>query len=104
SNNPICTPGVQSRTPDSPRPVDITEAKAPRSTGENQTRNGKGKYVDYLQVDGTTLEYRWIGPSPDDAPTLVFLHEGLGCTALWKDLPGRGADATGWGVLVCSRA
>lgn len=60
--------------------------------------------MDYLQVDDTTLEYRWIGPSPDDAPTLVFLHEGLGCTALWKDFPDRVAEATGWGVLVYSRA
>lgn len=60
--------------------------------------------MDYLQVGDTALEYRWIGPSPQDAPTLVFLHEGLGCTALWKDFPDRVAEATGWGVLAYSRA
>ncbi|MDR0564869.1 MAG: alpha/beta hydrolase [Azoarcus sp.] len=36
-----------------------------------------------------SLEYAWFGPEnvPDDAPTLVFLHEGLGCVALWRDFP-----------------
>ncbi|MEO8565729.1 MAG: alpha/beta hydrolase [Betaproteobacteria bacterium] len=38
------------------------------------------------------------------APTLVFLHEGLGSVALWKDFPARVADATGCPVLVYSRA
>lgn len=60
--------------------------------------------MDYLEVDGVRLEYRWLGPPPEAAPTLVFLHEGLGCVALWKDFPDRVAEATGWGVLVYSRA
>jgi len=38
------------------------------------------------------------------APTLVFLHEGLGSVALWKDFPARIAAATGCPVLVYSRA
>lgn len=38
------------------------------------------------------------------APTLVFLHEGLGSVALWKDFPARVAEATGCPVLVYSRA
>ena len=45
-----------------------------------------------------------MGPSPDRAPTLVLLHEGLGCVAMWKDLPERLVRATGWGVLAYSRA
>lgn len=60
--------------------------------------------MDYLQLDDNRLEYRWIGPAPERAPTLVFLHEGLGCVALWKDFPERVAAATGCGVLVYSRA
>ena len=50
------------------------------------------------------LETRWIGPPPDEAPTIVFLHEGLGCVAMWRDFPDRVAAATGCGALVYSRA
>ena len=57
-----------------------------------------------LDVDGTRLEAACHGPAPGDAPTLVLLHEGLGCTALWRDFPARLAEATGWGVFAWSRA
>jgi len=57
----------------------------------------------YLQVDGHKLEFAWHGPRPDEAPTLVFLHEGLGCVALWRDFPAKLAAATGCGALVYSR-
>ena len=36
-------------------------------------------------------------------PTLVFLHEGLGSLAMWRDFPGRVAHATGCNALVYSR-
>ncbi|MGE5715409.1 MAG: alpha/beta fold hydrolase, partial [Acidobacteriota bacterium] len=36
-------------------------------------------------------------------PTVVFLHEGLGSVALWRDFPDRLASATGCGALVYSR-
>ena len=49
------------------------------------------------------IEAQWIGPPPDAAPTLVFLHEGLGSVSLWRDFPARLAAATGWGALVYSR-
>ncbi|WP_428487987.1 alpha/beta fold hydrolase [Rhodopila sp.] len=49
------------------------------------------------------LETGWWGPGPDDAPTLVLLHEGLGCVELWRDVPERLAAATGWGVFAYSR-
>lgn len=35
--------------------------------------------------------------------TLVFLHEGLGSLRLWRDFPGRVAQATGCPTLVYSR-
>lgn len=57
-----------------------------------------------LMVNGKRLEYACWGPPPERAPTLVLLHEGLGCTALWRDFPARVAEATGWGVLAYSRA
>jgi pimeloyl-ACP methyl ester carboxylesterase len=56
-----------------------------------------------FEVLGSRLEYRWIGPRSEDAPTIVFLHEGLGCLAMWRDFPDRMASATGCGVLVYSR-
>ena len=49
------------------------------------------------------LELRAFGPSPAQAPTLVFLHEGLGCVATWRDFPAQLAEATGCGALVYSR-
>jgi pimeloyl-ACP methyl ester carboxylesterase len=56
-----------------------------------------------LEVLGQRDEYRWIGPRPADAPTIVFLHEGLGCLTMWRDFPDRLAAATGCGALVYSR-
>ena len=56
-----------------------------------------------FEVLGQHLEYRWIGPRPDEAPTIVFLHEGLGCLGMWRDFPDRIASATGCGALVYSR-
>jgi pimeloyl-ACP methyl ester carboxylesterase len=58
----------------------------------------------FLVIDGADLEYRLIGPSPDTAPTIVMLHEGLGCAGLWGDFPEKLQAATGAGVLVYSRA
>jgi pimeloyl-ACP methyl ester carboxylesterase len=57
-----------------------------------------------LLAGGHRLEYVWHGPPPNKAPTIVFLHEGLGCVAMWRDLPERVAEATGCGALVYSRA
>ncbi|UWQ97298.1 alpha/beta hydrolase [Rhodobacteraceae bacterium M385] len=57
-----------------------------------------------LQAAGKGLEYACWGPAPSDALTLVLLHEGLGCTALWRDFPQKLSEATGLGVLAYSRA
>jgi pimeloyl-ACP methyl ester carboxylesterase len=37
-------------------------------------------------------------------PTLVFLHEGLGCAGTWGDFPARLAARTGCGALIYSRS
>ena len=42
-----------------------------------------------LRIGASDLEYRMIGPAPDQAPTIVMLHEGLGSAGLWGDFPER---------------
>ena len=54
-----------------------------------------------LKVDGVELETEEIAGAE---PALVFLHEGLGSVALWRDFPARLAAATGRRALVYSRA
>jgi pimeloyl-ACP methyl ester carboxylesterase len=56
-----------------------------------------------LRVGGGELETAWWGPGPAEAPTLVLLHEGLGCVDLWRDVPERLAASTGLGVFAYSR-
>ncbi|HKA75749.1 MAG TPA: alpha/beta hydrolase [Pseudolabrys sp.] len=58
----------------------------------------------FLDIGAQQLEYHFIGPRPDNAPTLVLLHEGLGCVGLWGDFPEKLSAATGAGVFVYSRA
>src|SRR6185312_11766301 len=58
----------------------------------------------FLSIGTQRLEYTMTGPRPDAAPTLVLLHEGLGCAALWSDFPDALAKATGCGVFAYSRA
>lgn len=57
----------------------------------------------HLMVNGRRLEFAWHGPGPEQAPTLVFLHEGLGCVAMWRDFPAKLAAMTGCGAFVYSR-
>ena len=58
----------------------------------------------FITIDDKNLEYEWHGPPPHEAPTLVFLHEGLGSVAMWRDFPGLLAAQTGFGAFVYSRA
>lgn len=57
----------------------------------------------FLTVLGHRLDYRRIPAARSAAPTLVFLHEGLGSIGLWRDFPDRVAAATGCGALLYSR-
>lgn len=55
----------------------------------------------WITAGGKRLECaRW----PGTGPTLVLLHEGLGCVDLWRDFPARLAQATGCAVFAYSRA
>jgi pimeloyl-ACP methyl ester carboxylesterase len=58
--------------------------------------------MDFVTIDGVRLEYRLIAGAADK-PTLVFLHEGLGSIAMWRDFPEAVAAATQCPALVYSR-
>ena len=57
----------------------------------------------YLTVRGRRLEIAWHGPGPDEASTLIFLHEGLCFVDMWRVFPAKLSDITGCGSLVYSR-
>ena len=48
------------------------------------------------------IEHAWVG-EPGAAPLIVFLHEGLGSLAMWKDFPQQLCAAAGCRGLVYSR-
>jgi pimeloyl-ACP methyl ester carboxylesterase len=53
----------------------------------------------FIEAGGHQLEYEQI----PGHPTIVFLHEGLGSIAMWKDFPRRLAEAANCGALIYSR-
>jgi len=56
-----------------------------------------------VMAGGHRLEYASIEGAGAEAPTLIFLHEGLGSVALWRDFPAKVAAATGLPALIYSR-
>ncbi|SDJ38530.1 alpha/beta fold hydrolase [Variovorax sp. OV700] len=65
-----------------------------------------------MSPDFTTIDWRgrpvriecqWIAPERKNAPLIVFLHEGLGSVAMWKDFPAQLCEAAGARGLVFSR-
>ncbi len=56
----------------------------------------------FLTAGGHRLEYEHIDGKAG-TPTLVFLHEGLGSVALWRDFPARLAAASECPAVVYSR-
>jgi pimeloyl-ACP methyl ester carboxylesterase len=57
----------------------------------------------FVEIGDTRLEYVRIPAAADGLPPLVFLHEGLGSVAMWRDFPQRVAAATGAETVVYSR-
>jgi len=49
------------------------------------------------------IEYVRIAPDRTDAPLVIFLHEGLGSVAMWKDFPEKFCEAGGFRGMVFSR-
>jgi pimeloyl-ACP methyl ester carboxylesterase len=61
-------------------------------------------FIDIPWRDRTIqLELDWVGDAQSPHPPVVFLHEGLGSVALWKDFPARCCRANGLRGLVYSR-
>jgi pimeloyl-ACP methyl ester carboxylesterase len=63
-----------------------------------------------LPLDDHALRVRTIAAAPHDGdgggprrPTLVFLHDSLGCITVWRDFPERLAAALGCDALVYDR-
>ncbi|MBK6865752.1 MAG: alpha/beta hydrolase [Ideonella sp.] len=63
--------------------------------------------VEFVDIDwrgrAVRIEHAWIARERAHAPLVVFLHEGLGSLAMWKDFPQRLCDAAGCRGLVYSR-
>ena len=57
----------------------------------------------FIDIDGARLEYLRIAARKPGLPPLLFLHEGLGSVAMWRDFPAKVAEATGAEVVVYSR-
>lgn len=58
--------------------------------------------IEFLTVNGAKLEVkRFTGEA--GRPTLVFLHEGLGCIDMWGDFPACLSHISGFPALVYSR-
>jgi pimeloyl-ACP methyl ester carboxylesterase len=49
------------------------------------------------------IELQWLQPELHHRPLLVFLHEGLGSVAMWKDFPEQACAAANCRGLVFSR-
>jgi pimeloyl-ACP methyl ester carboxylesterase len=58
--------------------------------------------IDWCGRD-TRIEYRWLQPEKTEAPVLIFLHEGLGSVAMWKNYPQQLCQSLGVQGLVYSR-
>jgi pimeloyl-ACP methyl ester carboxylesterase len=50
-----------------------------------------------------TIEYQWLNAERATAPIALFLHEGLGSIAMWRDWPQQLCDRLGMRGLVYSR-
>jgi pimeloyl-ACP methyl ester carboxylesterase len=59
-------------------------------------------------IDESRLEWRRVSPAgashDQDRPTLVLLHEGLGCCGLWRTFPSALVRRTGLAAFAYSRA
>jgi len=63
--------------------------------------------VEFVELDWggkrMRIEHEWISRERASRPLLIFLHEGLGSRAMWRDFPQRLCDAGNLRGLVYSR-
>ncbi|SHF43300.1 Pimeloyl-ACP methyl ester carboxylesterase [Chryseobacterium sp. OV279] len=55
-----------------------------------------------IEVRGQKL-YTAYHQSSEEKPVIIFLHDSLGCTQLWRDFPMKLAEATGCNILMYDR-
>ena len=68
--------------------------------------NAKTAQLIDIVVHGQTyaIEYTWVGKPSTSAPLMLFLHEGLGSVAMWRDFPEQLCQQGGFTGLVFSRS
>ncbi len=63
--------------------------------------------IRFIDVDwngrSVCIEHQWLFEERSNRPLMVFLHEGLGSVAMWKDFPHRLCEAAKMRGLVYSR-
>ena len=59
--------------------------------------------TDFLKLRSGKIEIQWHREGQNNCPTLIFLHEGLGCIRMWKNFPEKVSKHTGCPSLVFSR-
>jgi pimeloyl-ACP methyl ester carboxylesterase len=76
---------------------------SPQLGGEEQYALAiSGEHMPLVDAGGHRLEFARIAGDAN-RPTLIFLHEGLGSLAMWRDFPAKLAQATGAPAVVYSR-
>jgi pimeloyl-ACP methyl ester carboxylesterase len=64
-------------------------------------------HTDFVNIDwqgrAVRIEHQWLNANLTEVPLLVFLHEGLGSLAMWRDFPQQLCNALGVRGLVYSR-
>ena len=64
---------------------------------------GADTLSEFLELGSGKIEIQWYNVEITNRPTLVFMHEGLGCVRMWKEFPERISERTGCPSFVFSR-
>lgn len=81
-----------------PAAVQFVEIDVPGASGPTDEPAGHA-----ARASTHRLEYRLIAAPDPQAPLIVFLHEGLGSIAMWRDFPDRACAQLNCAGLVYSR-
>ena len=90
-----------------PRWIEFTTELPKTATGKIQRfKLPRMSVAAFVEVLGKRVEVVRFADAPRtsaSAPTLVFLHEGLGSATQWRDFPTRIGDAAGLAAIAYSR-
>jgi len=87
----------------SPAPAPTEPAITSDAADASCTRSAVAWAELCVQGQALRIEHQWLNRERGERPLLVFLHEGLGSLAMWRDFPRRLCAALGWRGLVYSR-